>query len=67
MAQTGRVLSFLGARRSSNDWTQQELAEFYRVESSLLQNGLLVVTDREVFQTRAIHGLSFACPKMKKS
>jgi hypothetical protein len=46
MAQTGKVLSFLGARRSSNDWTQQELAEFYRLESALLQNGLLVVTDR---------------------
>src|SRR5262249_12565263 len=46
MAQTGRVLSFLGARQSSNDWTQQELAEFYRVESALLQNSLLVVTDR---------------------
>src|SRR5262245_26922342 len=46
MTQSGRVLSFLGARRSSNDWTQQELAEFYRVESALLQNGLLVVTER---------------------
>jgi hypothetical protein len=46
MAQTGRILSFLGARRPSNDWTQQELAEFYRVESALLQNGLLVVTER---------------------
>ncbi len=46
MAQTGRILSFLGARRPSSDWTQQELAEFYRVESALLQNGLLVVTDR---------------------
>jgi len=46
MAQTGRILSFLGARRPSSDWTQQELAEFYRVESALLQNGLLVVTER---------------------
>jgi hypothetical protein len=46
MAQTGTVLSFLRARRSSNDWTQQELAEFYRVESALLQHGLLVTTDR---------------------
>ena len=46
MTQSGRVLSFLAARRSSNDWTQRELAEFYRVESALLQNGLLVVTDR---------------------
>src|SRR5262249_37853219 len=46
MAQTARILSFLGARRLSGDWTQQELAEFYRVESALLQNGLLVVTER---------------------
>jgi hypothetical protein len=46
MAQTGRVLSFLRVQRSSDDWTQQELAEFYRVESALLQHGLLVVTDR---------------------
>jgi hypothetical protein len=46
MAQTGRVLSFLRARPSSGDWTQQELAEFYRVEGALLQGGLLVTTDR---------------------
>jgi len=46
MAQTGRILSFLDARQPSSDWTQQELAEFYRVESALLQNGLLVVTER---------------------
>ena len=48
MVQAGRVLSFLRARPSSNDWTQQELAEFYRVESALLQGGLLVTTDRGV-------------------
>src|SRR5262249_19350256 len=48
MAQTGTVLSFFGARRSSSDWTQQELAEFYRVESVLLQHGLVVTTDRGV-------------------
>lgn len=28
------------------DWTQQELAEFYRVESALLQAGVLLETDR---------------------
>jgi hypothetical protein len=44
MTQTGRVLNFLRAR--PQDWTQQELAEFYRVESALLQSGLLVTTDR---------------------
>lgn len=46
MGQTGTILSFLRARPSSDDWTQQELAEFYRVESALLQHGLLVSTDR---------------------
>jgi hypothetical protein len=46
MAQTGRVLSFLRPRPSSSDWTQEELAEFYRVESALLQGGLVVTTDR---------------------
>lgn len=30
------------------DWTQQELAEFYRVESALLQAGVLLETDRGV-------------------
>jgi hypothetical protein len=46
MAQTGRILSFLGARSSCGDWTQRELAEFYRVEGALLQGGLSVITDR---------------------
>jgi hypothetical protein len=30
----------------SNDWTQRELAEFYRVESALVQAGLQLETDR---------------------
>lgn len=30
----------------SSDWTQRELAEFYRVESALIQTGLQLETDR---------------------
>jgi hypothetical protein len=52
---SGRVLAFLHrpSRSSdwnsrSSDWNQQELAEFYRVESALLQGGLSVTTDRGV-------------------
>ncbi len=41
----GLVLSFL-RRPSNSDWTQQELAEFYRVEGALLQGGFAVTTDR---------------------
>jgi hypothetical protein len=44
---SGQVLSFL-RRPSSCDWTQQELAEFYRVEDVLLQGGFAVTTDRGV-------------------
>jgi hypothetical protein len=46
MERKARVLSFLHTRTCSRDWTQQELGEFYRVESALLQNGLSVRTDR---------------------
>ena len=53
MAQTGRILSFLGARSSCGDWTQQELAEFYRVEGALLQGGLSVITDDVVEAARS--------------
>ena len=42
----GLVLSFFRRAPQSNDWSQQELAEFYRVESALLQSGLSVTTDR---------------------
>jgi hypothetical protein len=41
------VLAFL-RRPSNNDWTQQELAEFYRVVDALLQGGLSVTTDRGI-------------------
>ena len=44
----GLVLSFLRRQPDSSDWTQQELAEFYRVESALLQGGLSVTTDRGI-------------------
>jgi hypothetical protein len=39
------VLAFLSGQ-SRRDWSQQELAEFYRVERALVQAGLTVVTDR---------------------
>jgi hypothetical protein len=42
------VLSFLRRPSNSSDWDQQELAEFYRVESALLQGGLSVTTDRGI-------------------
>ena len=42
----GLVLSFFRRASQSDDWSQQELAEFYRVESALLQSGLSVTTDR---------------------
>lgn len=44
----GLVLSFLRRPSNSEDWTQQELAEFYRVESALLQGGFAVTTDRGI-------------------
>lgn len=49
---TAQVLSFF--QRSSrlapkpSDWTQQELAEFYRVESALIRAGIRVGTDRGI-------------------
>src|SRR5215217_3640168 len=42
-----QVVSFLRrARPLSRDWSQDELAEFYRVESALLQAGMRIETDR---------------------
>lgn len=43
-----QVLQFRPRLLQSSDWTQQELAEFYRVESALLQAGLRLETDRGV-------------------
>lgn len=41
----GQILS-LFAKPRKRDWSQQELAEFYRVESALIRSGLNVETDR---------------------
>jgi hypothetical protein len=40
------VTLFSRALRKSRDWSVQDLAEFYRVESALIQGGMRVVTDR---------------------
>jgi hypothetical protein len=40
------VAAFPSLRNRPRDWTTQELAEFYRVESALIQGGMGVVTDR---------------------
>lgn len=42
------VAFFTPARGRTRDWKSQELAEFYRVESALIQGGMRVVTDRGV-------------------
>jgi len=44
---SGRVVAFL-RRVTSRDWSSQELAEFYRVESALIQSGFHVQSDRGV-------------------
>jgi hypothetical protein len=44
-----QILSFFEhTARSRRDWSQQELAEFYRVESALVQAGVQLETDRGV-------------------
>jgi hypothetical protein len=43
-----QVVSFFQRFQPSHDWTQRELAEFYRVESALIQAGLQLETDRGV-------------------
>jgi hypothetical protein len=42
------VLSIFHRASVSQDWSQQELAEFYRVENALLQSGFAVTTERGV-------------------
>jgi hypothetical protein len=42
------VLPFFRRSSRSSDWTPQEIAEFYRVESVLVQGGLPVTTDRGI-------------------
>jgi hypothetical protein len=46
MSSSATVLSFFRARKGASDWSQQELSEFYRVESALLQGGVMITTDR---------------------
>jgi hypothetical protein len=46
MSSSATVLSFFRVRKGASDWSQQELSEFYRVESALLQGGVMVATDR---------------------
>jgi hypothetical protein len=42
------VAFLFASRPRSRDWTSQELAEFYRVESALIQGGMKISTDRGV-------------------
>jgi hypothetical protein len=42
------VLPFFRRSSRSSDWSPQEIAEFYRVESALVQSGLSVTTDRGI-------------------
>src|SRR6476620_10271450 len=44
MLQSNRVLSFQACERG--DWSQRELAEFYRVEDALTKSGVGISTDR---------------------
>ena len=49
MTSTGTVLSFFRPRQKvEHDWTQEELAQFYRVEAALIRSGLSVDVDRGV-------------------
>jgi len=43
---TAQVFSFLRRSAAPCDWSAQELAEFYRIESALIQAGLQVVSVR---------------------
>jgi hypothetical protein len=43
---TAQVFSFLRRHAAPRDWSPQELGEFYRVESALIQAGLRVVSAR---------------------
>lgn len=46
MLQSSQVLSFFRPRENGGDWTQKELAEFYRVEGALVGSGINIATDR---------------------
>ena len=45
MLQSNQVLSFFRACERG-DWSQRELAEFYRVEDALTKSGVVISTDR---------------------
>ena len=45
MLQSNPVLSFFRACERG-DWSQRELAEFYRVEDALTKSGVVISTDR---------------------
>ena len=45
MLQSNQVLSFFQACERG-DWSQRELAEFYRVEDALTKSGVVISTDR---------------------
>ena len=47
MTSTGTVLSFFRPRpQVDRDWSQEELAQFYRVEAALIRSGLLIDVER---------------------
>ena len=46
MMQGNQVLSFFHPRNNGGDWSQKELAEFYRVEAALVNSGISLSTDR---------------------
>ena len=49
MTSTGTVLSFFRPRQQvDRDWTQEELAQFYRVEAALIRSGLLIDVERGI-------------------
>lgn len=41
-----QIIAFLQQAQPRRDWSPQEIAEFYRVESALVQSGMRVETDR---------------------
>jgi hypothetical protein len=49
MTSTGTVLSFFRPRQQVDcDWSQEELAQFYRVEAALIRSGLLIDAERGI-------------------
>ena len=49
MTSTGTVLSFFRPRQQvDRDWSQEELAQFYRVEAALIRSGLLIDVERGI-------------------